>query len=79
MVTILGIMANSLNISVIAFKWYSPAHYWPSLGEVVVTLTVIATELWIFRWIILRMPVLDDGEHHESAAPVGEAVAVEAK
>ncbi len=78
-VTILGIMANRLNISVIAFKWYSPAHYWPSLGEVVVTLTVIATELWIFRWIILRMPVLDDGEHHESAAPVGEAVAVEAK
>jgi len=26
--------------------------------EIVVTLTVIFTEIWIFRWIINRMPVL---------------------
>ncbi len=80
LLTILGIIVNRLNISVIAFKWYSPAHYVPSVGEIVVTLTVIAAELWIFRWIILRMPVLDDGEHHhEPAAPAAEPVPAEAK
>ncbi len=81
---LLGIMLNRLNISVIAYKWYIPfggGHYVPSLGEIVVTLTVIFTELWIFRWIILRMPVLDDGEHqHEPATPTRAVpAAVEAK
>jgi len=28
--------------------------------EIVVTLTVIFTEIWIFRWVINRMPVLRD-------------------
>jgi hypothetical protein len=26
--------------------------------EIVVTLTVLFTEIWIFRWVINRMPVL---------------------
>lgn len=77
--TMVGIIVNRLNISVIAFKWYAPVHYVPSIGEIVVTLTVIFTELWIFRWIILRMPVLDDGEHHHEPAPAAEPVAAEAK
>lgn len=77
--TMLGVIVNRLNISVIAYKWYAPVHYFPSLGEIVVTLTVIFTELWIFRWIILRMPVLDDGEHHAPAAEAAPPVATEAK
>jgi hypothetical protein len=28
--------------------------------EIVVTLAVIFTEVWIFRWVINRMPVLRD-------------------
>jgi len=59
-VTCIGIIINRLNISVIAFKWYAADHYYPSFGEIVVTLTVILTELWIFRWIVLRMPVLSE-------------------
>jgi Ni/Fe-hydrogenase subunit HybB-like protein len=58
-----GILLNRLNISVIAFNWQSPVHYYPSWQEIVVTLTVVFTEIWVFRWIVVRMPVLR--EAHE--------------
>ncbi|OFZ01829.1 MAG: hypothetical protein A2070_09810 [Bdellovibrionales bacterium GWC1_52_8] len=58
--TALGIMLNRLNISIIAFKWDSPNHYYPSWHEVVITGAIISIELWAFRWIVNRMPVLDE-------------------
>ena len=56
--TLVGIVLNRLNISVIAFKWYEPVRYFPSWMEVEVTLAVICAEIWVFRWIVNRMPVL---------------------
>lgn len=61
--TILGVILNRLNISVIAFNWNSSTTYFPTWMEFVVTLMVIFTEVWVFRWIVLRMPVLR--EAHE--------------
>ena len=58
--TIAGIILNRLNVTVIGFKWDAPVHYFPSWMEFVVTLAVIFTEIWIFRWVINRMPVLRD-------------------
>jgi len=58
--TILGIILNRLNVTVIGFRWDAAIHYIPSWMEVVVTLTVLFTEIWIFRWVINRMPVLRD-------------------
>ena len=57
--TLLGIVLNRLNISVIAFNWYAAVRYVPSWQEILVTLAVISAEIWVFRWIVLRMPVLD--------------------
>lgn len=57
--TLLGIVLNRLNISIIAFKWYAPVRYVPSWQEIVVTMAVISAELWVFRWIVNRMQVLD--------------------
>jgi Ni/Fe-hydrogenase subunit HybB-like protein len=57
-ITMIGIIINRLNISVIGFKWDAVNHYYPSWMEITVTLAVIFTELWIFRWVIRRMPVL---------------------
>jgi len=57
-ITMVGIIINRLNVTVIGFKWDAVHHYYPSWKEIVVTLTVIFIELWIFRWIINRMPVL---------------------
>jgi len=71
--TMVGIVLNRLNVSVIAFKWNAPVRYVPSWMEVVVTLGVISVELWVFRWVVNRMPVLDSGverrERSEADAP----------
>jgi hypothetical protein len=56
--TLLGIILNRLNVTVIAFKWDSPAHYVPHWMEVVITLAIIFIEVWVFRWIVNRMAVL---------------------
>jgi Ni/Fe-hydrogenase subunit HybB-like protein len=61
----LGILLNRLNVSIIAFKWYMPERYVPTWMEIVVTLGVISAELWVYRWIINRMPVLDFAMGHE--------------
>ncbi|MDT8393177.1 MAG: NrfD/PsrC family molybdoenzyme membrane anchor subunit [Bacteroidales bacterium] len=60
-ITMVGVILNRLNVTVIGFRWDLPVHYVPSWMEIVVTLTVIFVEIWIFRWIIRRMPVLQDG------------------
>ncbi len=56
--TLVGVAMNRLNISVIAFKWYETNHYVPTWMEIVVTAAVICAEIWVFRWVVLRMPVL---------------------
>lgn len=57
-ITMIGIILNRLNITVIGFKWDAASHYVPSWMEIVVTLTVLFVEIWIFRWVIRRLPVL---------------------
>jgi Ni/Fe-hydrogenase subunit HybB-like protein len=61
--TAAGVILNRLNVSVIAFKWYEAVRYYPSFMEVWVTLAIISMELWVFRWVVNRMPVF--GEAHE--------------
>jgi len=58
--SMLGIIINRLNISIIAYKWYVPLsqRYIPSWMEIVITLAIILTEVWVFRWVVNRMPVL---------------------
>ncbi len=63
-VTIVGIILNRLNVTVIGFKWYAAVRYVPSWMEIVVTLGVISAELWVFRWVVNRMPVLDFATEH---------------
>ncbi len=73
--TMLGIIINRLNYSIIAYKWYVPLsqRYLPSWMEVVITLAIIFTEVWVFRWVVNRMPVL-----RKSPEWVSEVVAEEA-
>ncbi|MEI6681112.1 MAG: NrfD/PsrC family molybdoenzyme membrane anchor subunit [Bacteroidota bacterium] len=65
--TMAGVILNRLNVTVIGFRWDMAVRYVPSWMEFVVTLAVIFTEIWIFRWVINRMPVL-----RESPAWVSE-------
>jgi Ni/Fe-hydrogenase subunit HybB-like protein len=55
---LLGIAMNRLNISIIAFNYESATRYVPSWMEIVVTLMVVFAEIWVFRWVVNRMPVL---------------------
>lgn len=57
-ITMLGVIINRLNVTVIGFRWDAAIHYVPSWMEIVVTMAVIFTEIWIFRWVINRLPVL---------------------
>ncbi len=58
--TMAGVIINRLNVTVIGFKWTETVRYVPTWMEFAVTLAVIFSEIWIFRWVIYRMPVLRD-------------------
>ncbi len=54
---ILGVILNRQNIVLIAYNWNAVNKYYPSWQEIVVTLMVVFLEIWVFRWIVTRMPV----------------------
>ncbi len=56
----LGILLNRLNLSIIVFKWNAPNHYVPHWIEIMITLAIVFIEIWAFRWVVNRMPVLSD-------------------
>jgi Ni/Fe-hydrogenase subunit HybB-like protein len=57
-ITVVGIVLNRLNVSVIAFNWNVANRYVPSWMEVWVSLTIITIGVLVFRWIVNRMPIL---------------------
>jgi len=58
-ITVLGVLVNRLNVSLIAFNWTAP-RYVPSIAEVLVSLTIVTLGVLVFRWIVNRMPVLHE-------------------
>lgn len=58
--TVLGIVFNRLNVSLISFQWNLEDRYFPRWMEFAVTITIITVGLLTFRWIVNRMPVLRD-------------------
>jgi Ni/Fe-hydrogenase subunit HybB-like protein len=58
LLTLIGIVLNRLNVSVIAYKWYAPQHYVPSWMEIEITLAVVMAEILVLRWVVNRMPIL---------------------
>jgi Ni/Fe-hydrogenase subunit HybB-like protein len=58
--TVLGIILNRLNTSIIAFNWNAMERYYPHWMEVVITVGIITMEVLAFRWIVNRMAILYD-------------------
>jgi hypothetical protein len=58
--TMIGVILNRIDYSIIAYKWYLPfsQRYIPSWMEVVITLAIVFTMVWVFRWIVNRVPIL---------------------
>ena len=57
--TMLGILLNRLNIALVAFNYQLPHRYYPHWMELMITVAIVLTEIWIFRWAVHRMPVLE--------------------
>lgn len=60
--TVLGILLNRFNVSMIAMNWQVTPHYTPSWMEVTVSLALVTMGVWLFRWIVNRLPVLSEDE-----------------
>jgi hypothetical protein len=59
-ITVLGVVLNRLNISIVAYRWDAPNRYFPDWQEFMITVTIVTVGLLTFRWIVNRMPVLHD-------------------
>jgi Ni/Fe-hydrogenase subunit HybB-like protein len=56
-----GVILNRLNISVVAFNWHLPEHLHhiiPPWQEVAMVLSIVVIHILVFRWILVRMPVV---------------------
>ncbi len=56
--TMVGIILNRFNISLIAFNWQLPDRELFFWKEAVVVAAVVIIEVLVYRWIVNRMPVL---------------------
>ncbi|WP_028588400.1 sulfate respiration complex protein HmcC [Desulfocurvus vexinensis] len=68
--TVLGIVLNRFNVSLVAFNWQLPSaeRYFPSIMEIGVSVFVVTVGLIAYRFIVTRMPVFYEhpqykGEH----------------
>lgn len=66
-ITVLGIVLNRLNISIITYHWNAAVRYIPDWKEFVITIMIVTLGLLTFRWIVNRMPVLNDHPDYEPA------------
>ncbi|MFH2009509.1 MAG: NrfD/PsrC family molybdoenzyme membrane anchor subunit [bacterium] len=70
LITVIGVVLNRLNVSIIAFNWELPAgeRYVPHWMEITVTVALVTFGVVLFKWIVNRMPILREhpewrGEH----------------
>lgn len=66
LLTVIGVILNRINTSIIAFNWNAAIRYYPMWTEVVITIGVITMGILTFRWIVNRMAILYDHPDYES-------------
>ncbi len=69
-ITVLGIVLNRLNISLIAFNYHLPSaeRYVPHWMEVGITVFVVTVGLVAFRFIVTHMPIFHQHPEYEEEA-----------
>jgi len=67
LLTVIGVVINRLNVSVIGFRWDAAERYYPRWSEYVVTIAIVTLGLVTFRWIVNRMPVLREHPEYKGA------------
>jgi Ni/Fe-hydrogenase subunit HybB-like protein len=58
--TVIGVVVNRLNISLVAFNWQLPSaeRYFPSWMEIATSVFIVTLGIVIYRFITTRMPIL---------------------
>jgi len=77
--TVIGILFNRFNVSMIAMNWQSSPHYRPSWMEVTVSLALVTMGIWLFRWMVNRLPVLSTDKPVVGTTTLKELWSVEAE
>ncbi|MEG6549188.1 Ni/Fe-hydrogenase cytochrome b subunit [Desulfocurvibacter africanus] len=67
--TVLGIVLNRLNVSLVAFNWQLPAseRYFPNWMEIVVSLFLVTLGVLAFRFVVKRMPIFFEHPEYKDA------------
>jgi hypothetical protein len=56
--TLVGIVVNRFNVSLIALNWNLPHREFVHWKEVLIVISVVTIQILVYRWIVTRMPVL---------------------
>ena len=67
--TVLGVVINRFNVSMIAFNWHLPANerYFPHWMEIGISVFIVTVGIIIFRFIVTRMPILYEHPDYKGA------------
>ena len=75
--TVIGVFFNRFNVSMIAMNWQTSPHYTPSWMEVTVSLALVMMGIWLFRWLVNRLPVMSTDRPAVGACTLKELWAAE--
>jgi len=62
--TILGLIINRFNVSLIALNWRLPHREFFHWKELIIVIAIITIEILAYRWIVNRMPVHREHPHY---------------
>ena len=65
---VIGVLINRLNVFVVGYRPpISEANYFPAIGEILVTVGLIAALMFIYRFLVTHLPVLNKPEQEVRA------------
>lgn len=72
LLTVVGIILNRFNVSLVAFNWQLPPadRYFPSWMEIAISIFIVTIGILIFRFIVTRMPIFYEHPEFKEHEPV---------
>lgn len=68
--SVFGVMLNRMDVSLVAYNYNLPTHlkYFPSLGEITLSLFMLVGLVTVYRFVCAKMPVLRDHPDYKPEA-----------
>lgn len=72
LLTVLGIILNRFNVSLVAFNWHLPPadRYFPHWMEIAISIFIVTVGILVFRFIVTRMPIFYEHPDFKEKEPV---------